>query len=296
MLYYAAADKNHWGVLWCKISSSDTATMQGRFWQKQCTWWKDQFWKTESAADDHKGWHRSSFGIIPENIQSLRECYEESPRKSTCCLSQETGILRKSFLRILHDDLKLFPYKKQILQRQTDQNKAARETFCKYIIQRIENGPSLLDLNDLNNVDHCGLCAASTTLAVSPNLANKCWIDLLSDILILPKSLLHCRCVRTTDFMAKYTLIIFTCCCIVNHSFGFILVSKESRRPAVYTTWGTWKKNCKIQLWVENQNRVLYWTTLYVRWENHAFDNMAIIHWRLPLLQKYFSHKSVLDV
>ena len=273
MLYYAAADKNHWGVLCHKISSSDTATMQGRFWQKQCTWWKDQFWKTESVADDHKGWHCSSFGIIPENIQNLWECHEESSRKSTCCLSQETGILRKSFLRILHDDLKLFPYKIQILQRQTDQNKAEWETFCKDIIQRIENDPSLLDLDDLNDVDHCGLCAASATFAVSPNLATKCWIDLLSGTLFLPKSLLHCRCVRRTDFMAKYTLIIFTCCCIVNHSFGSILMSKESRRSAVYTTWGTWKKNCKIQLWDENQSRVLYWTTLYVRWDrikNHA--------------------------
>ena len=33
------------------------------------------------------------------------------------------------------------------------------------------------------------------------------------------------------------------------------------------------KKNYKTQLWVEKQNRVLFWTTLYVRWnriKNHA--------------------------
>ena len=75
--------------------------------------------------------------------------------------------------RILHDDLKLFPYKIQILQRQTDQNKAERETFCEDISQRIENDPGLLDLNDLNDVDHCGLCGASATLPVSRNLATK---------------------------------------------------------------------------------------------------------------------------
>ena len=46
------------------------------------------------------------------------------------------------------------------------------------------------------------------------------------------KSLLPCCCVRRTDFMAKYTMIIFSCCCIVNHSFGSILVLKESHRPA----------------------------------------------------------------
>ena len=205
MLYYAAADKNHWGVLCRKISSSDTATMQERFWQKHCNCWKDQFWKTRSVADDHKGWNCSSFGIIPENIQNLRESLEESSRKSTCCVSQETGILRKSFLSILHDDLKLFPYKIQILQRQTDQNKAERETFCKDIIQRIENDPGLLDLNDLIDVDHCGLCAASGTLAASRNLATKRWIDLLSGIVkwgkkrTIPTNLLFyeiCQCLN----------------------------------------------------------------------------------------------------
>ena len=38
---YAAVDKNHWGVLCLKTSSSDTAAMQERFWQEQCTWYKD---------------------------------------------------------------------------------------------------------------------------------------------------------------------------------------------------------------------------------------------------------------
>ena len=139
--------------------------MEGQFNVFQCLVAK--FWKTGSVADAYKGRHRSSFCIIPENIQSLREQHEKSPRKSTCCLLQETGISRKSFLRIFDDDLKLFPYKIQILQRQTDRNKAEQETFCKDIIQRIENDPSLLDLNDLNDVDHCGLCAASATIAVS---------------------------------------------------------------------------------------------------------------------------------
>ena len=67
-----------------------------------------KFRKTGSVADTHKGRHRSSFGIIPENIQNLRESYEESPRKSTRRLSQDTGISRKSVLRMLQDDLKLF--------------------------------------------------------------------------------------------------------------------------------------------------------------------------------------------
>ena len=50
---------------------------------------------------------------------------------------------------------------------QTDQNKAERKTFCEDISQRIENDPGLLDLNDFNDVDHCGLCGVSATLPVS---------------------------------------------------------------------------------------------------------------------------------
>ena len=49
------------------------------------------FRETGSVADAHKshsGRHRSA--IIPENIQNLRERIEESPRKSTHHLSQET--------------------------------------------------------------------------------------------------------------------------------------------------------------------------------------------------------------
>ena len=34
-------------------------------------------------------------------------------------------------------------------------------------------------------------------------------------------------------------------CCAVNHPVGCILMSKESPRPAVYTTWKIWKKIVK---------------------------------------------------
>ena len=238
-LHYAAADKNHRGVLCREISSSDTAAMQERFWQKQCTWWKDNSTFSGQISEDrkcgrcpqrltlfivrHNSWEYSEFTGTPWGF----------PRKSTRRLSQENGISKTSVLRILHDDLKLFPYKIQILQRQTDQNKAERETFCGDISQRIENDHGLLDLNDLNDVDQCGLCWASATLPASRNFATKRWILLLSGTLFLSKSFLHCRRVRRTDFVAKYALIIFIGCCVVNRPVGSILVSKESPRPAV---------------------------------------------------------------
>ena len=130
-------------------------------------------WKTGSATDAHKARHSSPFGIILENIQDLRERHEDSHGKSIPRLSQETGISRTSVLRIRYDDLKFFPDKIRIMQRQTDQNKAERKTFCEDISQRIQNDPDLLDLNYLNDVDPCGPCGASATHPVSRNLATK---------------------------------------------------------------------------------------------------------------------------
>ena len=51
--------------------------------------------------------------------------------------------------------------------------KQNKKPFCEDISQRIENEPDLLDLNNLNDVDHCGLCWASATLPVSQNLTTK---------------------------------------------------------------------------------------------------------------------------
>ena len=89
-LYYAGVDKSHRGVRCCKISSSNTAVMQERFWQEQCAWWKDnstfggQISEDRCSVSEFSGRcspsrDRSSFGIIPENIQNLRECHEDFP-------------------------------------------------------------------------------------------------------------------------------------------------------------------------------------------------------------------------
>ena len=51
------------------------------------------------------------------------------PRKSTRHLLQESVISRTPVWRILHDGVKLFPYKIQILRRQTDQKKSRRRNI-----------------------------------------------------------------------------------------------------------------------------------------------------------------------
>ena len=107
------------------------------------------------------------------------------PQKFSTPFVTRNCYFKSTVLRILHDNVKLFSYKVQILWRQTDQNKAEGETFCEDIRQRIENDPGLLDLNDLNDVNHCGLCGASSTLPVIRNLPSNVKLSFYQ---------VHCSC------------------------------------------------------------------------------------------------------
>ena len=81
----------------------------------------------------------------PAIVQTVRKHLERSPIKSTRQLSQEVGISRATVQRIIQYDFKLFPYKVQVLQKQTDLNK--RECVeCFQISERIENNPGVLNL------------------------------------------------------------------------------------------------------------------------------------------------------
>ena len=177
--------------------------------------------------------YRNAMRIFPENQDAIFQKKLAFQEHQFWGSSMMSSFLTKFKITKALSFHKLFPYKIQIFQRQTDQNKAERETFFEDISQRIENYPGLLHLNDLNNVDHCCLCGASAALPVSQYFATKRWIVLISGTLFLPKSLLHCRCVRRTDFRVNYASMIFISCGIVNCPVGSILVSKESPRSAV---------------------------------------------------------------
>lgn len=117
-----------------------------------------KFRETGSVRNDQKGNSgRPRSATNQENIEVVRERLEASPRKSTRRLSQETAISRSSVLRIIHKELNAFPYKIQILQQQTDRNKAERQTFCEDISERIENDHGLLDLIFFSDEAHCHL-------------------------------------------------------------------------------------------------------------------------------------------
>ena len=81
-----------------------------------------KFRETASVANArkrHSDWPR--LAKIPNN-KNLRKRLEKFIRKSTSCLSQDVCISRSLVLKTLHDDLKLFPCKVEILQRQTYRN------------------------------------------------------------------------------------------------------------------------------------------------------------------------------
>ena len=117
-----------------------------------------KFKETGSVGNNNNGHSgRLILARTPKRIETLRGCLQESPRKSTCRFSQEVGISKTSVIRILHQDLKLFPYKIQILQHQTEQNKEEWFTFCQDISQRIEDNPGMLDLIFFSDEAHCHL-------------------------------------------------------------------------------------------------------------------------------------------
>ena len=107
----------------------------------------DKFRETGSVQNKNKGHSgRPRSARTDPNIDNVREHLARSPRKSTRRLSQETDLSRTSIMRIMHQDLHMFPYKIQIVQAQTATNKAERLAFCQSISRRIEDHPNIMDL------------------------------------------------------------------------------------------------------------------------------------------------------
>ncbi|KAJ4436098.1 hypothetical protein ANN_18725 [Periplaneta americana] len=66
----------------------------------------------------------------PENIEAVRVALTRSPAKSTRRASADLGISCRSLQRILHADLKLFPYKIAVLHKLTANDKERRVVCC----------------------------------------------------------------------------------------------------------------------------------------------------------------------
>ena len=90
----------------------------------------DKFRESGSLHGNIKSGSGKPRSVKTENhIVTVRQCWEQYPRKYTRRLYQKTDLSRSSAMCIMHQDLHPFPYKTHILQLQTDANKAERCAF-----------------------------------------------------------------------------------------------------------------------------------------------------------------------
>lgn len=76
-----------------------------------------------------------------ENIEAVRASVEADPRTSSYHRSQELGIARTTLRRIIHSDLKMFPYKIQIAQKLNPADYPRRLDYAKWCIEMAVNQP-----------------------------------------------------------------------------------------------------------------------------------------------------------
>jgi len=108
----------------------------------------------------------------PENVQAVQVAIIRSPQTSARRHSVALGLSNRTMRRILHDDLHLHPYKKQIAQALNPGDHASRAAFCEHMLQLLENDPQLIynlwisdeahfHLNQTNNKQNCRYWATS---------------------------------------------------------------------------------------------------------------------------------------
>ena len=77
------------------------------------------------------GRHRTSRNA--ENCGGVKKAITQSPSKSTRRLAQQVNIPRTSVNRILKQDLRLYPYKVQVVQQLLPADKLQRKTFAEWV-------------------------------------------------------------------------------------------------------------------------------------------------------------------
>jgi hypothetical protein len=76
--------------------------------------------------------------ITPENIQKVKNCLKSGEAKSVSKIGLKTVIGRESVRNILNKELKLFPYKVQIVQKIPENSIKKRLEFCQNMLKNME--------------------------------------------------------------------------------------------------------------------------------------------------------------
>ena len=115
----------------------------------QITHWVKKFKDTGTLVKSTKKGQKSTSGRkftarSPENVDAVRDSVRQSPKTLQRRCSQELGLPRSSFHRILKNDLQLYPYRIQIKQTLRQNGMAKRVEMCQWFESKIEENPEFL--------------------------------------------------------------------------------------------------------------------------------------------------------
>ena len=158
---------------------------------------------------------------------------------------KKAGILRTSFSRIFHDDLQLFLQNSDLAEANWTKQFRTRNHFVKKSVKGLKMTLTCWIWTMLTTVDFVGHLLHFLSLKIwPPNVElSFCQVD-------CPCQNLSCIAAASKELILWQSTLrwFFVGYCIVNR-----LVSKESPRPAVYTTWKIWKKTVKHNFGMKNK-------------------------------------------
>lgn len=96
--------------------------------------WCDQFLATGSVAKGHGG---GKPGISEHHVEQVRRSFERSPQKSVRQAARELRMKRSTVHKVLHQRLRLYAYKVQVVQEIKPDDRPKREEFACVMLDRI---------------------------------------------------------------------------------------------------------------------------------------------------------------
>ena len=130
-------------VLWYYVTNSPV-TVQRKFRKeyrrsqpdvKSIKAWNSNFVETGSVGDLNRSGRTC---VRDENVDAVREDFQRSPGKSTCCASNELRVPQGTVVQILHKRLKLYAYKVQTVQPLQPDDDPLRASFDTESLRRTD--------------------------------------------------------------------------------------------------------------------------------------------------------------
>ena len=93
--------------------------------------------RATGSALKRKSTGRLRTARTPENVAAVRASVQQSPRRSTFKRAQALRLSERSLRRILHNDLKMHPYKMMMAQKLSERDIETRKALCLEIQQHV---------------------------------------------------------------------------------------------------------------------------------------------------------------